>query len=83
MPSVCHRAGCFADVEVAWSVSVTGADDKPMYLDAVGGDRGSVAVWRDEHSLLRWRRITKAAPLASGEQRAVSHWETCSGERRG
>ena len=80
----CHRVGCVAEVLVAWSVSPTGADDKENLITpgSVGGDDGGLAVWHDAHGLLRWRRLTRAAPdLAEGEQRARSHYDSCKGRR--
>jgi hypothetical protein len=80
----CHRVGCGAEVLVAWSVSDTGRDDKENLItpDSVGGDAGSLAVWKDTHGLLRWRRLSRSAPtLRDGEQRARSHWDSCKGQR--
>ena len=80
----CHRVGCVVEVLVAWSVSATGADDQPhpVIPESVGGATGSLAVWKDAHGLLRWRRLSRSAPtLGDGEQRARSHYESCKGER--
>lgn len=84
MPAECWKPACAAPIIMAWSVTPEDQDEKPMPVDhdSIGGDAGELAVWRDVHGLLRWRRLTKTAPgLGEGERRAVSHYATCSARR--
>lgn len=84
MPAECWKPECLAPIITAYSVTPEDEDEKPMPVDhdSIGGERGHLAVWRDRHGLLRWRRLREGEEPAEGESRAVSHWGTCVARRK-
>ena len=50
----------------------------PIDYRSVGDPEGTLATWRDDLGVLRYRALTKANPdLGPGEKRAKSHFAVC------